>query len=91
MYGLTKQNMKKILFLAIFLLMTTGSVFSTGKEKEKNKETKTEKTEKVSNEKVSEKILSDETMKDDMRNSVLEFLKDVKISPDSTYVPFKKR
>lgn len=91
MYGNTKLIMKKILFFIVILLITTGSVFSTGKEKEKNKETKTEKTEKVSNEKVSEKILSDETMKDDIRNSVLEFLKDVKINPDSTYVPFKKR
>jgi hypothetical protein len=87
MYGLIKQNMKKILFLTVFLLTATLSVFSEGKEKEKNRENKSEKTEKVNDVKPS----TDNKLKADMEKSVLEFMRDMKVSSDSTYIPLKKQ
>jgi hypothetical protein len=80
--------MKKMTIIVMMLVMCSLLAFS----KDKNKEEKTEKkkTETVEITVVNKTDKDSEKFKNDMRDSVLEFMGDMKVNPDSCYVPFKK-
>jgi len=84
--------MKKLLIFALILIMSALPIFGKDKNKGKIKKTKTEVVvEKNSKTSVEVQLDKDaEKFKADMRESVLEFISDLEISPDSCYVPFKK-
>jgi hypothetical protein len=82
----TNKMIKKMTILAILLILSILPIF--GKDNDKKK---TETVETVVKTPVETKSHKDsEKFKEDMRESVLEFIGDLKINPDTCYVPFKK-
>ena len=79
--------MKKLLLIIGIIVIVLFSAFTNPKRDDKKKENK--KTETV--EKAVIKIDKDsERFKQDMQESVLEFIDDIKANPDTCYIPFKK-
>jgi uncharacterized membrane protein len=77
--------MKKALLFILILTLSILPIFSKDKDKSKDKVEKVEKTETAKPESKDSMKL-----KADMKESVLEFIGDLKVNPDSCYIPFKK-
>lgn len=81
----TKETMKKLSLIIGIIILISLSASTTPKKETKKKEDR--KTEMV-NIKETKPII-DNKLKDDIQSSVLEFIIDMKVSPDTCYIPFK--